>query len=132
MQVKRLQPKGLNVRVVSGHVLYSHVVTVTGGTHVFIAGQLARDGDGNLVGRGDMRAQIEQVAKTCNNASRPLVPSSTTWSKRRLTSPTSRSSLSTRKLACGILVPPCQPARQLKCEGSHIPFYGRGRSHGGH
>jgi len=63
VQVKRLQPKGLNVRVVSGHVLYSHVVTVTGGTHVFIAGQLARDGDGNLVGRGDMRAQIEQVGK---------------------------------------------------------------------
>ena len=63
MQVKRQQPKGLNVRVVSGHVLYSHVVTVTGGTHVFIAGQLARDGDGNLVGRGDMRAQIEQVGK---------------------------------------------------------------------
>lgn len=63
MQVKRLQPKGLNVRVVSGHVLYSHVVTVTGGTHVFIAGQLARDADGKLVGRGDMRAQIEQVGK---------------------------------------------------------------------
>jgi 2-iminobutanoate/2-iminopropanoate deaminase len=63
VQVKRLQPKGLNVRVVSGHVLYSHVVTVTGGTHVFIAGQLARDGNGNLVGRGDMRAQIEQVGK---------------------------------------------------------------------
>lgn len=61
--MKRLQPKGLNVRVVSGHVLYSHVVTVTGGTHVFIAGQLARDRDGNLVGRGDMRAQIEQVGK---------------------------------------------------------------------
>lgn len=63
MQVKRLQPKALNVRVVSGHVLYSHVVTVTGGTHVFIAGQLARDEDGNLVGRGDMRAQIDQVGK---------------------------------------------------------------------
>lgn len=63
VQVKRLQPKGLNVRVVSGHVLYSHVVTVSGGTHVFISGQLARDSDGNLVGRGDMRAQIEQVGK---------------------------------------------------------------------
>ena len=63
MQVKRLQPKGLNVRVISGHALYSHVVTVSGGTHVFISGQLARDGDGNLVGRGDMRAQIEQVGK---------------------------------------------------------------------
>ena len=63
MQVKRLQPKGLNVRVVSGHVLYSHVVKVTGGAYVFIAGQLARDGDGNVVGRGDMRAQIERVGK---------------------------------------------------------------------
>ena len=63
MQIRRLQPKGVNVRVVSGHVLYSHVVTVTGGTHVFIAGQLARDVDGSLVGRGDMRAQIEQVGK---------------------------------------------------------------------
>jgi enamine deaminase RidA (YjgF/YER057c/UK114 family) len=63
VQVKRLQPRGLNVRVVSGQVLYSHVVTVTGGTHVFIAGQLARDADGNLVGRGDVRAQIEQVGK---------------------------------------------------------------------
>jgi 2-iminobutanoate/2-iminopropanoate deaminase len=61
--VKKLQPKGINVRVVSGHTLGSHVVTVTGGTHVFIAGQLARDADGNLVGRGDMRAQIEQVGK---------------------------------------------------------------------
>jgi len=63
VQIRRLQPKGVNVRVVSGHVLYSHVVTVTGGTHVFIAGQLARDVDGSLVGRGDMRAQIEQVGK---------------------------------------------------------------------
>jgi 2-iminobutanoate/2-iminopropanoate deaminase len=61
--VKKLQPKGISVRVVSGHVLYSHVVSVTGGTQIFVAGQLARDSDGNLVGRGDMRAQIEQVGK---------------------------------------------------------------------
>jgi enamine deaminase RidA (YjgF/YER057c/UK114 family) len=84
VQVKRLRPKGLNVRVVSGHVLYSHVVTVTGGTHVFIAGQLARDADGTLVGRGDMRAQIEQVVKNLQQCSRLPVPGSTTWSNHDL------------------------------------------------
>ena len=122
MQVKRLQPKGLNVRVVSGHVLYSHVVTVTGGTQVFIAGQLARDADGNLVGRGDMRAQIEQVGK---NLQQCLVAAGARLDelvKPRPTSPTSRNSSSTRIFACVILVKLCQPARQSKCEGSHIPI----------
>jgi len=66
---RNIQPEGLNVRVVGGHALYSHVVTVTGGRkQVFVAGQLARDKDGNCVRPGDMRAQIEQVGeniKTC-------------------------------------------------------------------
>ncbi len=30
---------------------------------VFVAGQLARDAQGNLVGKGDMRAQIQQVGE---------------------------------------------------------------------
>ena len=61
---ERMQPPGLNVRVVGGHALYSHVVTVEGGgKQIFVAGQLARDKDGNCVGKGDMRAQIEQVGK---------------------------------------------------------------------
>lgn len=74
MAVKRekLQPEGLNVRTVGGHALYSHVVTVAGGgRQIFVAGQLARDRDGNVVGKGDMRAQIEQVGKnieTCLKA----------------------------------------------------------------
>jgi enamine deaminase RidA (YjgF/YER057c/UK114 family) len=34
-----------------------------GGHWVVVAGQVARDAAGNLVGRGDMRAQIEQVGK---------------------------------------------------------------------
>ena len=40
---------------------YSHVVEVRGGRTLYIAGQIALDKDGNLVGRGDFRAQVEQV-----------------------------------------------------------------------
>ena len=40
---------------------YSQVATVTGGTMVFIAGQVALDKAGNVVGRDDVRAQVQQV-----------------------------------------------------------------------
>ena len=40
---------------------YSHVVEVRGGRTLYIAGQVASDKDGNLVGRGDFRAQVKQV-----------------------------------------------------------------------
>ncbi len=40
---------------------YSQVVEVRGGRTLYIAGQLALDADGNLVGAGDFRAQVEQV-----------------------------------------------------------------------
>jgi enamine deaminase RidA (YjgF/YER057c/UK114 family) len=39
------------------------VVEVGGTRQFFIAGQVARDKNGNCVGLGDMRAQIEQVGK---------------------------------------------------------------------
>ncbi len=57
-----LQPKELHVRTVNGHVLYSHVVMSTAPITIYIAGQVPRDKDGNNVGKGDMRAQIWQVA----------------------------------------------------------------------
>lgn len=40
---------------------YSHVVEVKGGRMLYIAGQIAVDKEGNLVGRGDFRAQVKQV-----------------------------------------------------------------------
>ncbi len=40
---------------------YSHVAEVRGGKLVFIAGQIARDPKGELVGKNDYRAQAEQV-----------------------------------------------------------------------
>ena len=63
-----IQPEALSKRVVQGHVLYSHVVVVEGRRTIFIAGQLARDRDGNVVGKGDMRAQIRQVGENLKAA----------------------------------------------------------------
>jgi reactive intermediate/imine deaminase len=40
---------------------YSHVVEVTAGRPVYIAGQVALDPAGELVGPGDLRAQARQV-----------------------------------------------------------------------
>jgi enamine deaminase RidA (YjgF/YER057c/UK114 family) len=40
---------------------YSHVAEVTDGKIVYIAGQVAIDRAGNLVGKDDFRAQVQQV-----------------------------------------------------------------------
>jgi 2-iminobutanoate/2-iminopropanoate deaminase len=64
VKVERFQPAGMDIRMQDGKAAYSHVVTVTGsGKLVFVAGQLARDAGGNIVGPGDMRAQLEQTFK---------------------------------------------------------------------
>src|SRR4030088_208184 len=64
VKIDRLQPEGVNVRMQQGKAAYSHVVTVTGpGKTISVAGQLARNLEGNIVGPGDMRAQMEQTFK---------------------------------------------------------------------
>ena len=68
MPRQNIQPDALAKRVVDGHVLYSHVVVVEGKRMIFIAGQLARDRHGNLVGKGDMRAQLRQVGENIKAA----------------------------------------------------------------
>ena len=40
---------------------YVHVGIAQGSRLVFLAGQVAQDGDGNLVGDGDLAAQMEQA-----------------------------------------------------------------------
>lgn len=40
---------------------YSQVVQVSGGTTIYVAGQVAWDADNNLVGPGDFEAQARQV-----------------------------------------------------------------------
>jgi enamine deaminase RidA (YjgF/YER057c/UK114 family) len=67
---ERIQPDKLHVRKDGERVLYSQVMVVeVGGTkQVFVAGQTPRDRDGNCVGKGDMRAQIEQVGQNIKDA----------------------------------------------------------------
>lgn len=40
---------------------YTQVIAATGSRLVFVAGQVADDAHGNLVGRGDLAAQARQV-----------------------------------------------------------------------
>src|SRR3989442_1040190 len=68
MKRQNIQPEALSKRVVGGHVLYSHVVVVEGKKTVFVSGQLARNRNGDAVGRGDMRAQIRQVGENVKAA----------------------------------------------------------------
>ena len=63
MKRQNIQPASLSKRVVGGHVLYSHVVVVEGKKTIFVSGQLARGSSGEIVGAGDMRAQMRQVGE---------------------------------------------------------------------
>lgn len=47
---------------------YPHVVEVSSGVTLYVAGPVARDADGNIVGRGDIRAQAEQVFRNIQTA----------------------------------------------------------------
>ena len=68
MKRQNIQPESLSRRVVGGHVLYSHVVVVEARKTIFVSGQLARDGKGEVVGKGDMRAQIRQTGENIKAA----------------------------------------------------------------
>ena len=53
-QITRRNPDGM-----TQPTAYNHLVKV--GPLMFIAGQVSLDADGNVVGEGDMRAQVRQV-----------------------------------------------------------------------
>lgn len=58
-QVSYLNPEGLH-----RNPAYSQAVAVTGNVRtVYVGGQNAVDASGNIVGKGDLRAQAEQVFK---------------------------------------------------------------------
>lgn len=65
---QNIQPEALAMRIVDDHVLYSHVVVAEGKRMIFIAGQLSRDSQGNVVGKGDMRVQLRQVGENVKAA----------------------------------------------------------------
>jgi enamine deaminase RidA (YjgF/YER057c/UK114 family) len=67
---ERIQSEKLHLRTSGGQVLYSQVMVVEVGDcrQIFVAGQTPRDRDGQCVGKGDMRAQIEQVGENIKAA----------------------------------------------------------------
>jgi reactive intermediate/imine deaminase len=54
--IERMNPQGL-----STPTGYSHVVSARGGRTIYIAGQVALDAQGRVVGAGDLAAQTRQV-----------------------------------------------------------------------
>lgn len=61
-------PEALSKRVVGGHLLYAPVVTVVPGKLVFVSGLLSRNQNGEIVGKGDMGAQLGQVGENLRSA----------------------------------------------------------------
>jgi enamine deaminase RidA (YjgF/YER057c/UK114 family) len=73
-----LVPEDMWKRVENGNLLYVPVVTIHGAdhAHVYIAGQLPREPTGEIVGKGDMRAQIRKV---CENIGKGLAHTGATF-----------------------------------------------------
>ena len=61
--IERMNPAGL-----STPTGYSHVVSTRGGKTIYIAGQVAFDAKGTLVGKGDLAAQTKQVFENIGTA----------------------------------------------------------------
>lgn len=73
-----LVPDDMWKRIENGHLLYAPLVTVHGTehAHVYVAGQLPREPNGEIVGKGDMRAQIRKV---CENIGKGLAHAGATF-----------------------------------------------------
>jgi enamine deaminase RidA (YjgF/YER057c/UK114 family) len=63
MALESINPEDINTPLT-----YSHVVVATGTRLVFVAGQVAEDKEGNIVGHGDMTAQAHQVFANIGHA----------------------------------------------------------------
>jgi len=58
----------LNPATLCPTIGWTHVVTATGGKTVYISGQVSVNERGEVVGRGDLRAQTEQTFKNLQHA----------------------------------------------------------------
>ena len=63
MTRRTIDPPELFQRVVAGHKLYAYVQAVQGGELLFISGLLSRNAAGDIIGAGDMAAQISQIGE---------------------------------------------------------------------
>lgn len=60
-------PDTVYARIMDGKAMFPTAVSVEGKRMIFLSGQLAWDKDGNTVGKGDIRAQFEQVGENLKN-----------------------------------------------------------------
>jgi enamine deaminase RidA (YjgF/YER057c/UK114 family) len=58
----------LNPKTLMQPAGYSHIAKASGGTTIYLAGQLATDASGKLIGEGNFEAQAEQVFKNLKSA----------------------------------------------------------------
>ena len=63
-----MEKKFINPPTLAAPRGYTHAVTATSGKTVFISGQVAFNVKGELVGKGDLRAQTQQVYENLKNA----------------------------------------------------------------
>ena len=78
LKIERFQPEGMNIRMSGGQPSYSHVVSVSGpGKLVYTAGQLARDIDGNCVGKEQVFANLDRCLKAAGATWEDVVKTNT-------------------------------------------------------
>ena len=58
----------LNPKTLMQPAGYSHIAKASGGTTIYIAGQVSTDASGKLIGEGNFEAQAEQVFKNLKAA----------------------------------------------------------------
>lgn len=63
-----MQTEFLNPPTLSPTFGWTHVVTATGGKTVYVSGQVSVNERGEVVGKGDLRAQTEQTFKKLQHA----------------------------------------------------------------
>jgi enamine deaminase RidA (YjgF/YER057c/UK114 family) len=63
-----MQIQFLNPPTLSPTVGWTHVVTATGGKTVYVSGQVSVNERGEVVGKGDLRAQTEQTFRNLQHA----------------------------------------------------------------
>jgi enamine deaminase RidA (YjgF/YER057c/UK114 family) len=66
--VSTTQPRFLNPEGLSKPTGYTHVVIAQPGKLVYISGQVALNKNGEVVGKGDLRAQVTQVMENLKTA----------------------------------------------------------------
>jgi enamine deaminase RidA (YjgF/YER057c/UK114 family) len=63
-----MEKKFINPSTIATPRGYTHAVTATGGKTIWISGQVAFNVKGEIVGKGDLRAQTTQVYENLKNA----------------------------------------------------------------